>query len=54
MFAKQSRQTQAYNGANRNTFISKTTVNSIIAIISKLMKEELEEIELGKPCQLFK
>ena len=26
---------------NRNTFISKTTVNSIIAIISKLIKEEI-------------
>ena len=30
-----------HNRANRNTFISKTTVNSIIAIISKLMKEEI-------------
>ena len=30
-----------HNCANRNTFISKTTVNSIIAIISKLMKEEV-------------
>ena len=30
-----------HNRANRNTFISKTTVSSIIAIISKLMKEEI-------------
>ena len=30
-----------HNRANRNTFISKTTVNTIIAIISKLMKEEI-------------
>ena len=30
-----------HNRANRNTFISKTTVNSIIAIVSKLMKEEI-------------
>ena len=30
-----------HNRANRNTFISKTTVNSIIAIISKLMKKEI-------------
>ena len=30
-----------HNRTNRNTFISKTTVNSIIAIISKLMKEEI-------------
>ena len=30
-----------HNRANRNTFISKTTVNSIIAIISKLMKDEI-------------
>ena len=30
-----------HNRANRNTFISKTTANSIIAIISKLMKEEI-------------
>ena len=30
-----------YNCANRNTFISKTTVNSIIAIISKLIKEKI-------------
>ena len=30
-----------HNRANRNTFISKTTVNSIIAILSKLMKEEI-------------
>ena len=29
-----------HNRANRSTFISKTTVNSIIAIISKLIKEE--------------
>ena len=28
-----------HNRANRNTFVSKTTVNSIIAILSKLMKE---------------
>ena len=28
-----------HNRANRNTFISKVTVNSIIAIIFKLMKE---------------
>ena len=32
---------QKRNRANRNTIISKTTVNSIIAIISKLMKEEI-------------
>ena len=30
-----------HNHANRNTFISKTTVNSIIAIISKLIKKEI-------------
>ena len=30
-----------HNCANRNTFISKTNVNSIIAIISKQMKEEI-------------
>ena len=30
-----------HNRANRNTFISKATVNSIIAIISKLIKEEI-------------
>ena len=30
-----------HSRANRNTFICKTTVNSIIAIISKLMKEEI-------------
>ena len=30
-----------HNRANRNTFISKTTVNSIIAMISRLMKEEI-------------
>ena len=30
-----------HNRANRNTFVSKTTINSIIAIISKLMKEEI-------------
>ena len=30
-----------HNLANRNTFISKTIVNSIITIISKLMKEEI-------------
>ena len=30
-----------HNRANKNTFISKTTVNSIIAILSKLMKEEI-------------
>ena len=30
-----------HNRANRNTFISKTAVNSITAIISKLMKEEI-------------
>ena len=30
-----------HNRANRNIFISKTTVNSIIAIISKLMKEKI-------------
>ena len=30
-----------HNCANRDTFISKTTVNSIIAIISKLLKEEI-------------
>ena len=30
-----------HNRASRNTFISKTTVNSITAIISKLMKEEI-------------
>ena len=30
-----------YNRANRSTFINKTTVNSIIAIISKLLKEEI-------------
>ena len=30
-----------HNRANRNTFISKTTVNFIIAIFSKLMKEEI-------------
>ena len=30
-----------HNRANKNTFISKTTVNSIIAIISNLMKEEI-------------
>ena len=30
-----------HNRANRNKFISKTTVNSIITIISKLMKEEI-------------
>ena len=32
---------QKYNRANRNAFIPKTTVNSIIAIISKLMEEEI-------------
>ena len=32
-----------HNRANRNTYISKTTVNSIIAIISKLMKEEISD-----------
>ena len=40
MFAKQPDKHKD-NRANRNTFISKTTVNSIIAIISKLMKEEI-------------
>ena len=30
-----------HNRANRNTFISKATVNFIIAIIFKLMKEEI-------------
>ena len=30
-----------HNRANTNTFISKTTVNSIIAIVSNLMKEEI-------------
>ena len=30
-----------HNRANRNTFISKTAVNSITAIISKLMKKEI-------------
>ena len=30
-----------HNRANKNTFISKATVNSIIAILSKLMKEEI-------------
>ena len=30
-----------HNRANRNTFISKTTVNSNVAIISKLIKEEI-------------
>ena len=30
-----------HNRANKNTFISKTTVNSIIAILSKPMKEEI-------------
>ena len=30
-----------HNRANRSTFISKTTADSIIAIISKLMKEEI-------------
>ena len=30
-----------HNRANRNTFISKTTFNSIIATISKLRKEEI-------------
>ena len=30
-----------HDRANRNTFISKTTVNSVIAIISKLMKEKI-------------
>ena len=30
-----------HNRENKNTFISKTTVNSIIAILSKLMKEEI-------------
>ena len=30
-----------HNCANRNTFISKSAVNSIIAIISKLIKEEI-------------
>ena len=30
-----------HNLANRNTFISKTTVNSIIAVISRYMKEEI-------------
>ena len=30
-----------HNCANRNTFISKATVNYIIAVISKLMKEEI-------------
>ena len=30
-----------HNCAKRNTFISNTTVNSIIAIISKLIKEEI-------------
>ena len=30
-----------HNRANRNAFISKTTINSIIATISKLMKEEV-------------
>ena len=35
------RDKHKHNLANRNTFISKTTVHSIIAIISKLMKEEV-------------
>ena len=30
-----------HNRANRNTFMFKTTVNSVIAIISKLMEEEI-------------
>ena len=33
-----------HNRANRNTFVSKTTVNSIIAIISRLMKEEISNL----------
>ena len=40
MFAKQPDKHKD-NRANRNTFISKTNVNSIIAIISKLMNEEI-------------
>ena len=32
-----------HNRTNRNTFISKTTVNSIIAITFKLMKEEISK-----------
>ena len=33
-----------HNRANRNTFISKATVDSIIAIVSKLMKEEISNL----------
>ena len=40
MFAKQTDK-HKHNRANRNTFISQTIVNSIIAIIFKLMKEEI-------------
>ena len=45
---------QKHNRAKRNTFISKTTVHSIIAIISQLMKEEISNSvrEAGKLVQL--
>ena len=40
MFLKQTHK-HKHNRANRNTFISKTAVNSITAIISSIMKEEI-------------
>ena len=40
MLAKQPDK-HKHNRANRNTFISKTTANSIVAILSKLIKEEI-------------
>ena len=36
-----SKKTGKHNRANRNTFISKTTANPIIKIISNLMKKEI-------------